>query len=332
MKQIAAAVLACLLSMPVTGAAQSLRQQCDDKVQQASYRLLCLNLADAMEIVPPRLGIAASGGNPVPGTASTLGMRLGTLPRISVAGRLTTVEVQLPGIQEVTRNASDFTFFAVSVAADASVGLFQGFSLAPTVGGLGSVDLLASVGIAPLNDGGGCCGIGFRDASQVTWAAGARVGLLRESFTAPGVSLSAMYRSLGTLEYGEAVLGSTFPARDAYFRMRDFRALSFRGVIGKRLIGFGVAGGAGYDRYDTDILIRVCDPVAPPLCNSIEEIQQDGFRASRVSLFANASYTFLLVTIVGELGWQVGGDLETGASETVERGAGFAGLAVRIGL
>jgi hypothetical protein len=37
----------------------------------------------------------------------------------------------------------------------------------------------------------------------VAWALGARVGILRESFTAPGVSVSAMYRSIGSFSYGD---------------------------------------------------------------------------------------------------------------------------------
>jgi hypothetical protein len=329
--RIGAALLAGVLALPAGVPAQSLRQQCVDKVQDAAYRLLCSNLADATQIVPPRFGIVASGGNPVPGTASTLGMRLGARPRMSVTARFSAVEVELPGIQDVTWNGREFNFFALSVAADASVGLFQGFALLPTVGGFGSIDLLGSIGIAPLRDG---FGDGFHDTSQLTWAAGARIGILRESFNAPGVSLSAMYRSFGTLEYGDVMLGSTASdfGNDAYFRMRDFRATSFRGVVGKRLVSLGFAGGVGYDRYHTDVLIRVCDPSAFTICNTIEEISDEELKTSRVSLFANASYTFLLATIVGELGWQTGGDLEPGASETAEKGAGFLGIAVRIGL
>src|SRR5687768_16304942 len=96
--RISAALLTCVLALPAIAAGQSLRQQCADRVQDAAYRVLCSNLADAMQIVPPRIGIVASGGNPLQGTASTLGMRLGALPRMSLTARLSSVDVQLPGI------------------------------------------------------------------------------------------------------------------------------------------------------------------------------------------------------------------------------------------
>jgi hypothetical protein len=323
--RMAAAVLVCVLSMPVGAVAQSLRQQCIDMVESSSYEALCVNVADAMEIVQPRLGIALSGGNPVPGTASTLGMRLGSLPRTSLAARVTAAPVDLPPIERVA-STSDVDFAVASVAVDASIGVFQGFALAPTVGGFGSLDVLGSIGIVPLPGDEG-----FRDRSPFTWAAGARLGLMRESFSAPGVSLSAMYRSLGKIEYGGVASGLVSGEREAFFRTRDYRVVSLRAVVGKRLVGFGLAGGAGYDRYRADVLIRVCDPTVPPLCDSVKVIQQDGFSTSRISLFANASYTLLLVSFVAEAGWQQGGDDVTGGTDKIEKGALFGGLAIRVG-
>jgi hypothetical protein len=317
-------MFAAALALPATVAGQTLRQQCVTMVESSSYEALCVNVADAIEIAQPRLGIALSGGNPVPGTASTLGMRLGALPRISLAARVTAAPVDLPAIERTT-SSSDVEFGVASLAADASIGLFQGFALFPTVGGFGSVDLLGSVGIVPLPGDEG-----FHESSPFTWAAGARVGLLRESFTAPGVSVSAMYRSLGDISYGNVDTGLLGGDRDTFFRVSGYNVTSFRGVVGKRFLGFGLTAGAGYDRYRADVLIRVRDPGLDP--NRIRSIQQDGLKANRTSLFANASYTFLLLSVVAEAGWQQGGDAVSGATDKIEKGALFGGIALRIGI
>ncbi|HSJ10798.1 MAG TPA: hypothetical protein VK928_12820, partial [Longimicrobiales bacterium] len=193
----AAAALAMLL--PVNAQAQALRAQCT-AASRDPVRAFCENVADAATMLQPRVGIALSGGNPVPGTASTLGMRLGSMPRISLTARVTAADVDLPAVERMTDSA-DVSFPVGSIAADVSVGLFSGVSLLPTVGGFGSIDLLGSVGIIPLPRGEG-----FDNSAPLTWAAGARVGILRESFTAPGVSVSMMYRRLGDVTFGDSTL------------------------------------------------------------------------------------------------------------------------------
>ena len=321
---VATVVLTCLLVPTMRAEAQGLRQECE-VVQNSNYRLLCQNVADALEIVQPRLGIVLSGGNPVPWTASTLGMRLGSLPRLSLAARVTAAPIDLPAIERAASD-SDVEFGVASIAADASVGVFPGFALGPTVGGFGALDVLGSVGMVPLPGDEG-----FQDKSPFTWAAGARLGLLRESFTAPGVSLSAMYRALGDISYGNVETGLIGGEGDTFFRVSEYYVTSLRGVVGKRLLGFGLTAGAGYDWYRGDVLIRVRDPsLTTP--NRIREIQQDGVKTNRTSLFANASYTFLLVSVVAEGGWQQGGDAVVGATDKLEKSALFGGIAIRIGL
>jgi hypothetical protein len=49
-----------------------------------------------MRAIQERVGTALWGGNPVPGTASTLGMRIGSSPRLSVSGRAVLVPAELP--------------------------------------------------------------------------------------------------------------------------------------------------------------------------------------------------------------------------------------------
>ena len=314
-------LMACALATVSAPAihAQTLREQCASASTQV--RDFCENVADAATIMQPRLGIALSGGNPVPGTASTMGMRIGTLPRISLGLRVSAAQVDLPPVERVN-NTRDVTFPVGSIDADISVGLFSGFTVAPTMGGLGAIDLLGSVGIIPLPSGEG-----FDDSSPVTWALGARAGILRESFTAPGVSVSAMYRRLDDLLYGSESLSD----RDAFFTVSDYDVMSFRATAGKRLFGFGLTVGAGYDRYSADIAGSVRDPNVANPANTVT-LRQDGLETSRMSYFGNVSFTLLILNMSAEAGWQQGGDAIDGATDKLQKGALFGGIAIRIAI
>jgi hypothetical protein len=314
--------MAVLLTLvPTYGdvSAQSLRSQCAG-ISRADVRTFCENVADAATIVQPRLGMALTGGNPVPGTASTLGNRLRTLPRMSIALRVTAAELDLPPIERVTtRNTIEFA--VGSIAADASVGVFPGFSLTPDIGGFASLDLLGSIGTIPLPRGEG-----FDDSSPFTWAAGARLGLLRESFAAPGASVSVMVRRLGDFAYGSANLTD----RDAHFNVSDYAVTSWRGVVGKRLLGVGLVAGVGYDRSSADLFARVRDPdVLNP--SRTRELRESDVSESRASLFGNASVNFLAFSAVAEIGFQQGGDAIEDATDKLGRSALFGGLAIRVG-
>lgn len=300
--------------------AQQLRSQCAS-ASRAEVRVFCENIADASAILQPRIGIVLSGGNPVPGTASTLGMRLGTLPRISLGGRVTAAHADLPAIERLT-STSDVKFPVGAISVDASVGIFSGLSVLPTVGGLGSIDLLLSAGTIPLSRGEG-----FDDDAPFSWAAGARLGLLRESFTAPGVSVSGMYRSIGDITYGDPALAD----RDAFVEINDLRVISLRATAGKRLLGFGLTAGAGYDRYTSDVSATVRDAtVLQP--TRVLEISESGISDSRASVFGNASFTLLILNLAAEIGWQDGAKPATGASPKLEKRGLFGGLAVRLAI
>lgn len=313
-------VAAVIALWPAAASAQALRAQCANASRDDVARF-CGHVADAAAIMQPRIGIALSGGNPVPGTASTLGMRLGSMPRFSISARVTAAEVETPGAERMN-DSSTVAFPVGSIAADVSVGLFSGISLLPTVGGFGSIDLLGSIGIIPLPHGEG-----FDDSAPLTWAAGARVGILRESFTAPGISVSAMYRRLGDLTFGD----STLTDRDAFFTMSDYSAYSVRGTVGKRVLGFGLTGGIGWDRYSSDVSGSLRDPVVLDPANMLR-IQHLGMTEDRLSAFGNVSFTLLILNMSAELGWQQGGSSGANGSDLVEKAGLFGGLALRLAI
>ena len=277
----------------------------------------CFRVAEAVQIMEPRAAIVLTGGNPVPGTASTLGMRIGTLPRMSIAARVSAARVALPGIQRAT-NTDELSFTPIAVGLDASVGLFNGLTLASTVGGFASVDLLASIGRLQLSTDDDFAG------SLTSWSGGARVGILRESFTAPGVSVSAMYRRLGDLTYGDAELAST----DGWFRLEDMSGWSVRAAASKRVLGFGLTAGAGHDWYSADASARVRD------AGTTITLQEDELESSRTTFFGNAAFTLMILHTVAELGWQSGGSSDPVITTTgrLEKAGLYGSLAIRLSL
>jgi hypothetical protein len=313
---LVAAVLAAALLRGTDADAQDLWQQCADRAGEA-HRALCRDAADAAFIIQPRLGIAAAGGNPVPGTASTLGMRIRSTPRISIGVRTTASRAVVPGLARVG-TATDDDFMIASASLDAAVGVYQGLMLLPTVGGFGSIDVLGSVGVLPIPGGAS-----FPAAAPVSWSVGARLGILRESFTAPGISLSAAYRSTGELAWGRATLAD----RDAAVRLRSNRVTSLRGVVGKRVGGVGLLGGAGYDFFDSDatLFVRAAD-------GGIAQLRDSGLDGRRATIFGNASLTILILNVSAEAGWQQGGPAVEGATHRRQQGGLFGGIAARLAI
>lgn len=297
--------------LPVEARAQGIRDQCTE-VTDDSLLSYCRSLADAAVTLPARLALAAAGGNPVPGTASTLGMRVPGSPRWSIALRSSLAPAALPPIEgEQALSPAPW-----SVNADMSVGLFNGFQLLPTLGGFGSIDVLGSIGVLSLDEE-------FERSSPLTWSLGARVGILRESFTAPGVSVSAMYQSLPDIEYGDSVAGR-------FFDNRAQSVLSLRGTVGKRILGLGLTAGVGYDRTNSDVGASFNDsgfPEFPVFAELAEDIT-----SGRTSYFGNVSYTLLILNMSAEVGWQESGDRDPGAHEDTGKGGLFGGIAFRLAI
>lgn len=260
----------------------------------------CARMAEAAEVTQVRTGIALTGGNPVLGASSTLGMRLGAIPRVTAAARFTVAQLDAPDIS----SASEMNGLPRSLNIDAAVGVFSGLSLLPTVGGFGSIDVLGSYGRLTLPDD-------YLQETVNSWGVGVRLGILRESFTAPGVSLTGMYRKTGDVQMGSDVGPGDGPG--TFFGIDDASVLSGRATIGKRLLMLGAVAGVGYDRYSGTATIRNQDQF---------DHTTDDFTNSRTTAFANLSWTMLILHIVGEGGIQRGG----------EENAYYGSLAVRLAL
>lgn len=289
----------------------------------------CFAIAQAVESAQPQLGIVIAGGNPTLGSNELRGIRLGVLPRFSATVQLSAARVRLPDIEDAsTAMTGRIEAPAPALSGSVALGVFPGFSTSPTVGGIGSLDLLGSATWLPFNT----IGVdGFaEDAAEFAYGFGARVGLLRESFTTPGISVSLMYRRLNRVRYGDVcppgagasllgVQGNGYdldaglcaaPGDPGEFAF-DLTDWSGRAVVSKRLLGLDLAAGAGYDRFQSEIEFGLgATPELPlvgvqPVFIRASELDVD---SDRWSAFGNVSLPFLLAALVAEVGWMEGGD------------------------
>lgn len=260
----------------------------------------CTEVALAAVAARSGLGLLASGGSALPGSAGTLGWRVDGVPRVSGGLTLGLASVSSPrlrwreGADEPRIPARGRSFLASTVRLDAAVGVFEGFSPRPTVGGVLSVDALASTAFAFLPGSRG-----FGDGTGSSFGLGARLGLLRESFTLPAVSVTAAHRWSGAVEVRPPLGGEATPG--GWF---DLSTSSLRGTVGKDLYGVGVLLGAGWDRYAGRLRVDAGLPGE----DDGWDASSDDVVDSRLLAFAGASRTFLVLQLSTELGWAGGLD------------------------
>ena len=283
----------------------------------------CQEAILAVQAAQGTFGLAAAGGADLPGSASTLGWRMVNSPRFALSVRGATVRSSIPALRGGSSLPSgEETLNVFSGQISGTLGVFDGFSLAPTVGGVLSLDLSSTANfISASRDQG------FQE-SLMGWGVGARLGILRESFSLPGVSFSAFHRWPGRSGIGEVEAGDPVQARF------DVQVTSFRGMIGKDLWGIGVFGGLGCDRTGGEATVRIPDPGGE---------LPDGVPASFVSwdevskrrlIFLGASRTFLALQLSAEVGraegfdpnlpGRAGGDFDPGSTSY------FGSLALRL--
>jgi hypothetical protein len=260
------------------------------------------------------LAIASGLGSEVAGTASNLGRRVSGKPRVAVSARLGTVRAGLPDLADPSA-LREVSFFVPTVHADVALGLFDGFRIMPTVGGFLSLDVFgqASLALLPGDVGfnGRATGLGI----------GARVGIFRESFTLPGVSVSVSRRYPGSPTLGSVADGD--PAQLGV----DAAVTSFRATVGKDLFAVEVLAGVGWDDASADAAFAVSTGLGGP-ATGVGRID-----ASRRLYFLGAATSFNLVfSLSAEAGLASGFDPVSGYTGAFDpTGASFFGsLALRL--
>jgi len=278
-------VLLMVFALPL--AAQE--PQCQSFNAQA--QAACNTMVDATKAFHPLAGMIVSGGNPVLGSAGTLG----GFGHVAATLRVNAIKASLPNPDSAAQNPvpSSFDGYFPAPVIEAAVGLYGGQG-----GGLLSIDGLASAVLLPASRvpgmsvdpgapkiGDVALGIGY----------GVRIGLLKGSFPIPAVSVSVMKRHVPRVQFGD-VTGND-PADFA----TDLNAVNWRAVAGMRVLFADVAAGIGIDHYTSAATIHYTDGVTTHTVNL-------DLANTREVLFANAGLTMGLVKLVAELGYQTGTD------------------------
>jgi hypothetical protein len=273
---------------------------------------MCAVAVGAGRDVATDIGLLASPGAEVPGRGSALGRRIGGSPRFAPWIRAAGHSLTVPDLGDPT-GAGEASFFVPALQGGIGVGVFDGFGVLPTVGGVLSLDLVAqgSFLFLPREQG-------FDGRVDVV-SFGARVGLLRESFTLPGVTLSVARRLSGSVRLGDTAAG------DGGQVVVDPSVTSLRATVGKDLFAFGVLLGAGWDDFSSETTARVTDGSGgfATVSSTLE--------MSRTLYFLGLSRQLGVFTWASlEVGWAQGLDaVEIGSASSPERGSTvFASLAL----
>ena len=312
---------ACLLAVSISLTTLVHAQASECSVYSGRAERVCTAAIDGTRAFHPIAGLLVSGGNPVLGTANTLG----GLGHFSLTARANAAHVVLPDVgydgSTTTVPASD-ELFAPTPLVELAAGVYGG-----TPSGLLAIDFLGSAQLLPTDQidhltvesgarriGDVALGLGY----------GARIGAVRENGPLPAVSLSIMRRDIPQLSYGDLADG------DQYSYDVNLHATNLRVVASKQLMLFDVAAGLGWDKYTGDASIQFRDPVTSVVSSEIPlDLDQ-----SRTLAFLDAGLDLSPVKLLGEVGYQGGKDQKL-SSDFEEfdttKGKFFASFGLRVG-
>lgn len=287
----------------------------------------CQKAMDLFTFVAPQLGASLAGGN------ATLGQtgNLGGVGHFTIGIRATGLQGELPdmsgtsvgitGAQSETFSVNDQ--WVALPQADLAVGIFGGVPVGLT--SIGGIDLLASGSWVPEVEGDE---VSVRTPEgQFSFGYGVRVGLLQETMTAPGVSVTYLRRSLPEVAVDAFVDDDSLLVGDVKMTTDSWRL-----VAGKNFYAFGLSAGIGQDRYDSraDVAAVVNEGsltfrTATPAAFSQE--------LTRTNAFANLAMNLAVLRLVLEVGRVWGDEAPTfnsfaGTSPTEPRLYGSVGLRV----
>ncbi len=319
MPRIATVMITVLCLTPALVTAQD--PQCNN-IPFPGATTACNTAVDAVRAFYPLAGMIVSGGNPVLGTARTLG----GLGHVALTARVNAIKAALPDPRAANQSPvpSSFNGAVPAPMVEGALGLVKGLG-----GGLLSVDVLGSALILPT----GIENLTVdSNATHISDAAlgfgyGARVGVLNGSFPIPSVSVSWMHRTVPRLRYG--TLGTAPGTGDDFEFTMDLKSDSYRAVAGWRFVLVDVAAGIGIDRYKTsDTNIRFYD--SPTTIRTVVINPTN----TRALVFVNGGLSLAAVKLVGEIGLQAGKDqaFATSFSGFDPKAAhAFGGIGIRFG-
>ena len=284
----------------------------------------CQAAVDGIRAFYPLAGMVVTGGNPVIGTARSLG----GLGHFALTARVNAIKAALPDPTATNQTPVPTSFNGALPAPviEGAVGLTKGLA-----GGLLAVDVLGSALILPTgidNLTVDANATKFLDAA-LGIGYGLRVGVLNGAFPVPAVSVSWMHRTVPRLRYG--TIGPIIGTGDEFEFTMDLTGDSYRAIAGWKLAAVDLAAGIGVDRYRSrDTNIRFHNAVTP---TSVDTVVINPTN-TRALAFVNAGLSLAVVKLVGEIGLQAGKDqaFVTQFSDFDPKAAHvFGGVGVRFG-
>ena len=282
----------------ISGAAPLAAQEPQCASTNNFVQAACQAAVDGVRAFYPLAGMVVTGGNPVIGTAGSLG----GLGHFALTARVNAIKAALPD-PTATNQTPVPTSFNGAVPApviEGAIGLTKGLG-----GGLLAVDVLGSALILPT----GIENLTVdADATKFLDAAlgigyGLRVGVLNGAFPVPAVSVSWMHRKVPRLRYG--TLGPIIGTGDEFEFTMDLTSDSYRAVAGWKLAVVDLAAGIGVDRYKSrDTNIRFYDAVTPTSVRTVVINPTN----TRAVVFVNGGLSLGVAKLVAELGLQAGKD------------------------
>jgi hypothetical protein len=309
----------------IFGAAPLAAQEPQCNIAASPFATAACNTAvDGVRAFYPLAGMIVNGGNPVIGTAGSLG----GLGHFALTARVNAIKAALPDPQAGSQSPvpSSFNGAVPAPMVEGALGLFKGVG-----GGLLAVDVLGSALILPtgINDLTVDSGATHISDAALGFGYGVRVGVLNGGFPVPAVSVSWMHRTVPRLRYG--TLGPIIGTGDDFEFTMDLTSDSYRAVAGWRLAVVDLAAGIGVDRYKSrDTNIRFHDAVTPTSVRTVVINPTN----TRALVFVNGGLSLAVVKLVGEVGLQAGKDQSyfTQFSDFDPKAAHvFGGLGVRFG-
>jgi len=279
----------------------------------------CSNALLAGQALQGGITIADAAGTELPGTSSTIGGLFGRSPRVSLATSIRAAFFEMPDVHgQGTDGQGTNTVTSYGLKGTVVIGVLDGFSISPTVGGIFSLDLLGSLGLLLLDERDG-----FTD-NQTVMSGGMRLGLFRESFTMPGFTISVVQRYGGAVGWGNT--GSLQTQIDT-----DVSATSVRATVGNDLFALALLAGIGWDWSKGALGVQVTDPVDR---NIRGVASTDNLISRRDIYFIGMSVTRFILQVSLEAGWAGGYSNLPGYQGAYDSGrrAPFMGLAGRITL
>ena len=284
----------------------------------------CQAAVDGIRAFYPLAGMVVTGGNPVIGTARSLG----GLGHFALTARVNAIKAALPDPTATNQTPVPTSFNGALPAPviEGAVGLTKGLA-----GGLLAVDVLGSALILPTgidNLTVDANATKFLDAA-LGIGYGLRVGVLNGAFPVPAVSVSWMHRKVPRLRYG--TIGPIIGTGDEFEFTMDLTGDSYRAIAGWKLAAVDLAAGIGVDRYRSrDTNIRFHNAVTP---TSVDTVVINPTN-TRALVFVNGGLSLAAVKLVGEIGLQAGNDQEyvTQFQDFDPKAAhAFGGIGIRFG-